>query len=246
MVLSFKTRMKRERIRRKYAAKSPISAEAARERRVKTRPPRLREIKRGPREPLKKQPKLKDMDKQKLLSEIHLERHPDKLEEKLNMAKKAGIDAALMAEDMKRHEKTKKARERMIENVRKMRHREASANEKDAIQKMKSGHSEEAMKDLKQSGLDGGIGNVVAHSEREMAEDMKTLSKETGKHFDSVMQKTLKDHSVPADSMNQAKKKDKSDQNLEEKKVNLSGSEKNESTQHQMVMNELRKRRGRG
>ena len=246
MALSFKTRVRRERIRRKYVARAPISATVARERRIKARPPRLREIKRGPREPLKRQPKLTDLEKQKLLSDIHLEKHPDLLKEKLDKAKKAGIDAALMAKDIQRHEKTAKARERMIENVRKLRHREASANEKDAVQKIKSGHSAEAMKELKQSGIDGGIGNEIARSEREMSEDMKTIEKETGKHFDSVMQKTLKEHSVPADSMNQAKKKDQSDQNLEEKKVNLSGSEKNESTQHQMVMNELRKRRGRG
>ena len=246
MALSFRTRMKRERIRKKYVTKSPVTASIARERRIKVRPPRLREIKRGPREPLKKQPVLRDVEKQKLLSEIHLERHPDKLKEKMDRAKKAGIDATLLAKDKEREEKMEKARERMKENVRKLRQREASANEKEAVQKIKAGHSEEAMKDLKQSALDGSIGNEVARSEREMSEDMNTLSKETGKHFDSVMQKTLKENSVPADSMNQSLKKDKSDQNLEEKKVNLSGSEKNESTQHQMVMNELRKRRGRG
>lgn len=231
MVTISKSRAIRERTRLKYVRVANRSNALARERRLNIRKSRLVE-------PRLKQKQLAEADKQKLMSEIQKERHPDKLKEKMEKARKEGMDAALMAKDKERLEKMEKAREHLQEAIKRMKHRsETSHIEKEAMESIRMGQSDTAMRAMKESGREGAVGNDVAGNETVMAREMQTLAKEAGKHTDSVMQKLLRENSVPADSY--VKKSDKSDRNLEEKQTQ-------DSTVQQMVQKKMFERRMRG
>lgn len=233
MAITLKTRSVRERVREKYVHTRARSATRELENKRHIR----RSIERGIR--LKpEQQRLKEQEKKKLLSEIQKEKHPDKLREKMELAKQHDLQREQLQKDKERLEKMEKARERLKENIRKMKSHEASANTKEAIQDIQAGRSETAMRKLKEAGHDGALGNDIADESSSFAKEAKVLAKETGKHFDSIMYKTLKENSVPADTINAQIRQDKSDQNLE-------GAKTKDSTLDQMVLKKLQDRKMR-
>ena len=231
MAITLKTRAVRERVRQKYVRSYTRSA--AQE--IKNRRQMQRSAERGVR--LKpEQQRLKESEKQKLLSEIQKEKHPDKLREKMELAKQQNLKTEQLQKDKERLEKMEKARERLKESIKKMNSHEASANTKEAVQDIQAGRSETAVKKLKEAGHDGALGNDIAHESAVFAKEAKTLAKESGKHFDSIMYKILKENSVPADTIKSQIRQDKGDRNLE-------GSKTKDSTAQQMILKRLQDRK---
>jgi len=187
--------------------------------------------------------RLNEAEKEKLLTEISKERNPDKLKEKMELARKNDLLRDVRQKDKERLEKMERARQRLRETIKKLEsQKEMSADQKEAIQAMKAGHSDQAMKGLKASGRDGAIGNEIAAINTEMATHLGTLSKESGKHADSIMKKMIAEHSTPMSNtgaLKLEKKTDKSDQNLE-------GKQTKDSTMQQMVQQKIRERKMRG
>lgn len=231
MAVTLKTRAIRERVRRKYVHVYERSATKE----LKNRRQRQRLAERGVR--LKpEQQRLKEQEKQKLLSEIQKEKHPDKLREKMELAKQQNLKTEQLQKDKERLEKMEKARERLKESIKKMNSHEASANTKEAVQDIQAGRSENAIRKLKEAGHDGALGNDIANESSAFAKEAKILAKETGKHFDSIMYKMLKENSVPADTIKSQIRQDKGDQNLE-------GSKTKDSTSQQMILKKLQDRK---
>ena len=231
MAVTLKTRAIRERVRRKYVRSRDRSAIQELENRRHMRRSAERGIRLKPT-----QQRLKEQEKQKLLSEIQKEKHPDKLREKMALAKKHELQKEQLQKDEERLKRMEKARERLKENIRKMKSHEASANTKEAVQDIQAGRSENAIRKLKEAGHDGALGNDIANESSAFAKEAKILAKETGKHFDSIMHKTLKENSVPADTIKAQVRQDKSDQNLE-------GAKTKDSTLDQMVLKKLQDRK---
>lgn len=231
MAVTLKTRAIRERVRRKYVRVHERSATKE----LKNRRQIKRSAERGVR--LKpEQQRLKEQEKQKLLSEIQKEKHPDKLREKMELAKQQNLKTEQLQKDKERLEKMEKARERLKESIKKMNSHEASANTKEAVQDIQAGRSENAIRKLKEAGHDGALGNDIANESSAFAKEAKILAKETGKHFDSIMYKMLKENSVPADTIKSQIRQDKGDQNLE-------GSKTKDSTSQQMILKKLQDRK---
>lgn len=230
MAIIFKTKTMKDRVRKKYVRSNIRSAVKEREKRL-----HIRSLERDVR--LKpEQQRLKEQEKQKLLSEIQKEKDPDKLKEKMELAKQQELQNEILQKDKERLKKMEKARERLKETIKKMNSREASANTKEAVQDIQSGRTETAIKRLKEAGHDGALGNDIANESATFAKEAKTLAKETGKHFDSVMYKMLKENSVPADTIKSQIRQDKGDQNLE-------GSKTKNSTAQQMILKRLQDRK---
>jgi hypothetical protein len=168
MAITLKTRAVRERVRQKYVRSYTRSA--AQE--IKNRRQIQRSAERGVR--LKpEQQRLKEQEKQKLLSEIQKEKHPDKLREKMELAKQQNLKTEQLQKDKERLEKMEKARERLKESIKKMNSHEASANTKEAVQDIQAGRSETAVKKLKEAGHDGALGNDIAHESAVFAKEAK-------------------------------------------------------------------------
>ena len=201
MAETLKTRAIRERVRRKYVRTHVRSAT----RELENKRHVSHSIERGIR--LKpEQQRLKEQDKKKLLSEIQKEKHPDRLREKMELAKKHNLQREQLQKEKERLEKMEKARKRLKESIKRMNSREASANTKEAIQDIQAGRSETAMQKLKEAGHDGALGNDIANESSSFAKEAKILAKESGKHFNSIMHKMLKDTLFP-----QTQSKPKSD-----------------------------------
>lgn len=179
--------------------------------------------------------KIKEADK-KTITQIHSEKNPDKLKEQLQQAQKQGLDMALFDKDAQRLKKMEKARERIQQSIRNLNKHKASATTKEAVLDIQSGHSEKALRNLKEAGQDGSVGNEIADTSSELAKNAKILSKESGKHFDSVMIKILKENSVPADTIHKQKEQDKSDKNLENRQTQ-------DTTYQQMIAKKLQDRK---
>jgi hypothetical protein len=220
-----------ERTRKKYFS-SHSSRLIAKQKRKEN--PQLRQQKlqyqTRPEENRKKEP-----DK-KIITKIHDEKNPDKLKEQLEQVKKQGLDMTFFDKDAQRLKKMEKARNGIRESIRKLNSRKASATTKDAVSNIQSGHSDRALHDLKDAGQNGGLGNEISDTSFKLMKDAKILSKESGKHFDSVMLKMLKENSVPADTIRQQKEQDKSDKNLEKRKTQ-------DTTYQQMIAKKLQDRK---
>jgi len=183
--------------------------------------------------------RLKEAEQRKLLLKQQKERDPNEIQKKKERERQAELKRQRDREKQRSQEKVTKAKEHLKEAIRKMKSQEASATQKDAVQSIKMGHTEDARRRLKESAMDSALGNDIGHVEGEMATNLNTLKKETGKHADSTMQKMLRDNSVPADSYNKEKRADKGDRNLENKRTQ-------DSTMQQMVNQKLRDRKFRG
>ncbi len=156
----------------------------------------------------------KQLEHQKMISEIRREKNPDKLAERMKQAKKNGL-GALLQQDADRLKKMQKAQERLKEAVKRLLSDRVSASVKDGASQIQSGHVAAGLRNIRETGRDGAVGNDIAGASSELAENAQILSGLTGKHFDSIMYRTLRDNARPADSINQQKDKDGRDQNLE-------------------------------
>jgi hypothetical protein len=226
MFKTLKTRSIRERVRRKYTRiHNPSEAQVYETRfnlGTKQRSNRLMDARKRQQE----------QAKQKFLAKIKQEKHPDKLREQIELAKKHYQEERLQEEN-KRLKKMEQAKERLKEVIKKMNSREASATTKEAVQDIQAGRGEVAIKNLKDAGYDGSLGNKTADNSSAFAREAKVLAKETGKHFNSILCKILKENSVPADTIKAQVRQDKGDQNLE-------GSQTKESTVNQMIQQKIR------
>ena len=171
-----------------------------------------------------------------LAERIRNEKDPEKFKELLQKAREHNLKVSeKVLEEMKKREK---AREDMKRRIEEMKKRALSATEKDAVQKIQAGHADRAMKELKASGRDGALGNEIAENSLHMAEDAKILAEgSTTKDSNSVMKKMLAENSVPADTLYERKRDDKSDQNRE-------GAKHKDSTEKQMSVEYMKKLRG--
>lgn len=156
----------------------------------------------------------KQLEQQKMIAEIRREKNPDKLAERMNQAKKSGL-TALLQQDADRLQKMQKARERLKEAVTRLLSTQVSASVKEGSSKIQSGHIDSGLRDIQDTGRDGAIGNDIADASSDLAKNAQKLAGLTGKHFDSIMYRTLRDNSCPADTINQEKDKEDRDQNLE-------------------------------
>lgn len=230
-MLKSKQREVLEKTRKKYLS-SRSNRLIAKRKREKTPQFRQREL---PQQTHQTKKRIKEADK-KIIAQIHTEKNPDKLKEQLEQARKQGLDMALLDKDTQRLKKMEKARDHIRQSIHELNKRKASSTTKDAVSDIKSGHSERALHDLKSAGQDGGLGNEISGTSSELAKNAKVLSKESGKHFDSVMIKMLKEHSVPADTIYERKEQDKSDKNLEKRPTQ-------DSTYQQMIAKKLQDRK---
>lgn len=229
MITIDKSRINRELSRKKYAARQDRSQTQTRDQ-VRHRVGQMRRSYRRP-----EQTRLKEAERKKITAEIAKERDPEKLREKVNQAEKLGLTVS--QKDAERLKKMEKATERLKENIRKMKSHQSSVTEKEAVRKMETGHTVQAMRELKENGMDGALGNEIATNSSDMAQNLKTLSKESGKHVDSIMQKKLRENSTPADTIHEQKRQDKADRNLEEKR-------QKDSTAKQMTVEQMKRLRG--
>jgi len=196
-------------------------------RRQRTQSPRVR--------PKKKERPLTNKEKQALLLSISEERNPDVLKEKIELALRNGLEIA--QKDMERFKKVEAAREHLSQRVREITGRQASADQKDAVQAIKTGQVDTAVHQLAESGRGGAPGNRVAEDSTRMAEDLKVISEETGVHKASVMQNMLFYNSAPIASINDRKDPEKKDRNLE-------GNKTKDSTTKQVYNEYLKRARG--
>ena len=230
MADTLKARAIRERIRRKYVRTRNRSNTKEREGRL-----HINQSEKGMRlKPLQ----MRIRSRQKLLSEIQKERHPDKLKEKIELAQKQNLKMERLKKEKERLEKMEKARKRLKESIKRMNSREASANTKEAVQEIQAGRSGTAIRQLSSAGRDGALGNDISNESTTFSREAKILAKESGKHFDSIMYKMLKENSVPADTIKSQIRQDKGDQNLE-------GSKTKDSTTEQMILKKLQDRKMR-
>ena len=212
MIESAKTKAVRQNAKKKYVAldrRSPRqpdkeSVHFKRQQMLAMRPALTRQK--------KKERPLTEKEKKELLFRISEEKHPDLLKEQIELARRNGLEVA--QKDLERLKKVEEARENLSKRIRKITGRQASAIEKEAVQGIKTGHVDTAMKQLAESGRDGAIGNQIADDSAHMAEDIKTISRETGEHKASVMQDMLFKNSAPIASINDRKDPEKKDQNL--------------------------------
>ena len=234
MIEDAKTKAVRQNAKRKYVAKDRRSVRK-REREEVLRKRRLRAKRPTPVRPKKKDRPLTDQEKKALLLKIAEEKHPDLLKEQIDLARRNGLEIA--QKDLERLKRTEAARERLSQRVREITGRQASATEKEAVQGIKTGHVDGAMKQLAENGREGALGNRIADTSTRMSEDIKIISKETGEHKASVMQQMLFENSAPIASINDRKDPDKKDQNLE-------GAKTKDSREKQMYNAYLKKAKG--
>lgn len=209
----------RERTRRKYTYRTG-AAQVAQTR--QSRPLNLEDRQRQARN------RIIQARRNKLLSDIQREKDPDQLKKKMDQARREGLEKQMLAQDAERLKKMENARQRIQEDIKHLTEQKASATTKDAMIEIQAGRSQNGMEMMASAGRDGAVGNNIADVSTDLARNAKVLAKETGRHFDSVMNKMLREHSKPADTIHAQKAKDKSDQNLEK-------SQTKKSTQQQMT-----------
>lgn len=200
---------------------------------------RLRLLSRRKDEKKKQTQRLNEAEQKKLHTSILNEKHPDRLREKLGIARTNGMDMAAFHDKEDSLKKMDRARQSIADDIKHLTHLHTSATTKEAMANIQSGHSERAVRDLGQVGRDGGVFNELSNTSLKLSRHATELAKESGKHFDSLMQQTLKEHSMPTDSMMTQKAADKSDQNLE-------GVKQQDSTIRQMWTEHIRQKRGAG
>ncbi|MDY6408061.1 MAG: hypothetical protein SPL08_05130 [Pseudomonadota bacterium] len=175
-------------------------------------------------------------EKQDLIKKISAEKDLDKSKELIKKAQEHNLK--ISEKILERIKKREKAREDMKHRINEMKKRSLSATEKDAIKQIQNGHADRAFKELRTSGRDGALGNEIADNSLRMAEDAKILAEGMPlRDSNSVMKKMLAEHSVPADTLYERKRDDKSDQNRE-------GIKHKDSTQKQMTVAYMKKLRG--
>jgi len=175
-------------------------------------------------------------EKEALIKQLSSEKDLDKSKELIQKAQENGIKVS--EKILLKVKKKEKAREDMKYRIEEMKKRALSATEKDAVRQIQRGHADRAMEDLKASGRDGALGNEVAANSLYMAKDAKILAEDTPiKDSNSVMRKMLAENSVPADTLYERKRDDKSDQNRE-------GIKHKDSTEKQMSVEYMKKIRG--
>ena len=234
MIEDLKTKAVRQNAKKKYVANDRRSIRR-REREELRRRRRLQAKRPTPVRPKKKERPLTDQEKKALLLRIGEEKHPDLLKEQIELARRNGLEIA--QKDLDRLKRTEAARERLGQRVREITGRQASADQKDAVQAIKTGRVDGAMKQLAESGRDGALGNRIADDNTRMAEDLKVISHETGEHKASVMQQMLFENSAPIASINDRKDPENKDQNLE-------GAKTKDSREKQMYNAYLKRAKG--
>lgn len=185
---------------------------------------------------LKERKPLTKEEEKDLADRIKNETDLDKVKELIQKAQEHNLKVS--EKILEKVRKKEKAREDMKQRIDEMKKRSLSATEKDAVQQIQSGHADRAMRDLKTSGRDGALGNEIAENSIHMAEDAQILSEGSlTKDSNSMMKKMLVENSVPADTLYERKRDDKSDQNRE-------GIKHKESTEEQMSVAYMKKLRG--
>ena len=171
-----------------------------------------------------------------LIDRLKKEPDVDKAQELLRKAQEHNLK--ISNEVLDKVEKRRKAREDMKQRLEEMKKRSLSATEKDAIQQIQSGHADRAMRELKTIGQDGALGNEIAENSLHMAKDAKILAEGSPtKDSNSMMKKMLAENSVPADTLYERKRDDKSDQNRE-------GVKHKDTTEQQMSLAYMKRLRG--
>jgi len=185
---------------------------------------------------LKERKPLTKEEEKDLADRIKNETDLDKVKELIKKAQDHNLKVS--EEVLNKVKKKEKAREDMKRRIEEMKKRSLSATEKDAVRQIQSGHADRAMRDLRTSGRDGALGNEIAENSLHMAEDARILAEESPtKESNSMMQKMLAENSVPADTLYERKRDDKSDQNKE-------GIKHKDSTEEQMSLAYMKKLRG--
>lgn len=200
---------------------------------------RLRLLSRRKDEKKKQTQRLNEAEQKKLRASILHENHPDRLREKLDIARANGMDMAAFNKKEDSLKKMDRARQHIADDIKHLTQLHTSATTKEAMANIQSGHSDRAVRDLGQVGRDGGVFNELSNTSLSLSRNAAELAQESGKHFDSLMQQTLKEHSMPTDNMMTQKAQNKSDQNLE-------GVKQQDSTAQQMWAEHMRQKRGAG
>jgi len=185
---------------------------------------------------LKMRKPLTKEEERTLAERIRTERNPVELKKLVEKAQAHHLRVSeAILEKVKKQEK---AREDMKRRIDEMKKRSLSATEKDAVKQIQNGHADRAMRELKSSGRDGALGNEIAENSLHMAEDAKVLAEGSRiKDANSIMKKMLAENSVPADTLYERKRDDKSDQNKE-------GIKHKDSTEQQMSIAYMKRLRG--
>ena len=217
--------------RRKYAAKDRRSfrrPERRQEGRLKNRYKTNQIL--NERIPLSKE------EERDLSDRIKNEKNPDELKRLVEKAREHNLRVSEKVQE--KIKKQEKAREDMKRRIEEMKKRSLSATEKDAVKDIQNGHADRAMRDLKASGRDGALGNEIAENSLHMAHDAEIMAEgRTNKDSNSIMKKMLAENSVPADTLYERKRDDKSDQNRE-------GIKHKDSTEKQMSIEYMKRLRG--
>ncbi|MBR6412887.1 MAG: hypothetical protein IKS41_07010 [Alphaproteobacteria bacterium] len=217
--------------RKKYAAKNRPAFQRP-ERRMESNIKDRRKV----NEVVKERKPLSKEEQKELADRIKKEKNPEEKKRLVQIALEHNLKVSEKV--LNEIKKETKAREDMKRRIDEMKKRTLSATEKDAVKQIQSGHADRAMKELKASGRDGALGNEIAENSLHMAEDAKIIAKgRTNKDSNSIMKKMLAENSVPADTIYEQKRADKSDQNKE-------GIRHKDSTQKQMSVAYMKKLRG--